>query len=181
MPSWITTKNVNTGDYFDVQRWNNIVSPYGNLSYFQNLVGATSTNVQVTQTSQSIATATFTTVTWSSATIPNTNMWTTGSDIILPSTGIYFIIAELRYVTSITGVRYTRLEYSSDGGANFSQTALDSYSQAATTYPTITWFTIRNRINTGGRIRIVTYQSSGIANILNANLTVQKLGDLYDY
>ena len=181
MPSWITRTNVNTGDYFDVQRWNDVVSPYGDLSYFQNLVGATSTNVQVVQPSQSIPNNVYTAITWSSATIPNTNMWTTGSNVILPSTGIYFIIVEPRFVTSTAGVKYTNLEYSSDGGSSFAGLLIDSYSQATTLYPAISWFTIRNRIGTGGRIRISVYQGSGANNTINAILTVQKLGDLYDY
>jgi len=181
MPSWIATRDVSTGDYFDVQRWNNIVSPYGDLSYFQNLVGATSTNVQVVQPSQSIPNNVYTAITWSLATISNTNMWTTGSIVTLPSTGIYFIIVEPRFVTSTAGAKYTLLEYSSDGGSSFTGILVDSYSQATTLYPTISWFTIRNRIGTGGRIRISVYQSSGAANVANTPLTVQKLGDLYDY
>ena len=182
MPSWIATKDVSTGDYFDAQRWNNVVSPYGDLSYFQNLVNATSTNVQLTLASQLIPNNILpsTTITWSSATIPNTDMWTTGSDITLPSAGIYFIIVESRFLTSAANNRGIIFDYASDG-VNFSTLLSDIHSQATVLYHTITWLTIRNRVNVGGKVRISVYQNSGAANSLTANLTVQKLGDLYDY
>jgi hypothetical protein len=73
------------------------------------------------------------------------------------------------------------LDYSNDGGTNFVNNTFNSYSQAALTHHTISFFTIRNRVNTNGRIRIRAYQLSGATNTLTANLTVQKLGDLYDY
>ena len=181
MPSWIATKDVSTGDYFDVQRWNNVVSPYGSLSYFQNLVNAKNDSIQVTQSSQSITANVFNTVNWSSATIPNTNMWTTGSDITFPSVGIYLITVELRFLTSTAGVRYSKADYSDNNGASFSNLNTDAYVQPITTLHTIFWYTIRNRVSVGGKFRLSVYQTSGGNNALTANLTVQKLGDLYDY
>jgi hypothetical protein len=182
MPSWINTRDVSSGDYFDAQAWNNIVAPYGSLAYFTDLTnGATSTNVQVTQTGQVISNITYTTVTWSSATIVNTNMWTSGSDITLPSAGIYFITSESRYTTSSANARYTKIQYSSDGGSSFSDIFIDGYAQGTTLNHSIFWYTIRNRSNTSGRLRMQTYQASGANNTLIAHLTVQKLGDLFDY
>jgi hypothetical protein len=181
MPSWINTRDVSSGDYFDAQAWNNIVAPYGSLSYFQNLMNATSTVVEVFQSGQTIGNSTYTTVTWSSATIVNTDMWTSGSDIILPSAGIYFITASPRFTTSSANARYNKIQYSSDGGGSFSDLYTDGYAQATTVNHSIFWCTFRNREKTTGRIRMQTFQASGANNTLIAYLMVQKLGDLFDY
>lgn len=180
MPSWINTRDVNSGDYFDSQAWNNIVAPNGSLSYFQNLINSSSTNVQVTQSGQVVPNITYTTVTWSSAVVPNASMWTSGSDIILPTAGIYFITSDVRYTTSTANARFNKIQYSDDGGASFFDLFIDGYSQASTSFSSLFWHTTRTKTD-NFRIRMQTYQGSGANNTLVAFLTVQKIGDLYDY
>lgn len=180
MPSWITTRDVASGDYFDAQAWNNVVAPYGSLSYFSNLINATSTNVQVTQSGQVIPNITYTTVTWSSAVVANASMWTSGSDIILPTAGIYFITSDERYTTSPNNGRFNKIQYSDDGGANFYDLFINGYGQANTSFSSIFWHSLRTKTN-NFRIRMQTYQASGANNTIVAFLTVQKIGDLFDY
>ena len=81
-----TSPKASSGDLLDLITWNNNVGQWGKLGYFESIINSSQQRISLTF-SNSILNATLTTVIWTTATIPNQSMWTSGTNIFIPEDG----------------------------------------------------------------------------------------------
>lgn len=139
--------------------------------------GGATPSCKVYRTSDlSIATSTTaTTVTWQAAHTDPWGMWTTGTNVVVPLTGIYLMTAMTQWNTATTGYRNTRIQVN---GADVSWSQLDPPASSVTSgYANHALAALTK----GDIVTMVARQTSSAALSLNSgisgtNLTVSYLG-----
>lgn len=113
-----------TGDVLDILTLNNNFSNFGKMQYFEDFGNPNLPRVELAKAQGSpisIANATLTQLYYDITILPNTDMWTSGEKVYIPSTGVYACSAVLAYasVSATVGLQQLRiLLYNEDGTFN---------------------------------------------------------------
>jgi hypothetical protein len=166
-----TSPSAATGNVIDLVTWNNNVGQWGKLGYFNEIVNSANQRLSLTF-SNSILNATLTTITWTSAVIPNTAMWTSGTDILIVESGRYIFNFEMAVPTSITGRRLVRLVLN---GVN---AITNQYMDAAINVNNQSSFVIE--LYEGDIITYIIQQDTTATRTVTGSLYIQKMPEIKD-